>query len=1342
MNTKSPSRRRRNGAKTMSTASRFKPAKSAVTKSFPVVGIGASAGGLEAFTQLLSHLPAQTGMAFVLVQHLAPKHKSALPDLLARATRIPIAEVKDGMQVEPDHVYVIPPDTNMTISDAKLHLVRRAASEQHMPIDFFFRSLAEDLKTKAIGVILSGTAYDGTIGMKAIKAEGGITFAQDEKSAKYPDMPRHAVAAGCVDFILPPEMIARELMSLGRHPYVIQSKALEIPDFLPEGDNELNRIFLLLRKSSGVDFTYYKQTTVRRRINRRMALNKIESLKDYLRYLQENPAELDALYQDILIHVTGFFRDPELFDFLKKKVFPSITHDHPPDLSIRIWVPGCSTGEEVYSIAISLLEFLGESSLHVPIQIFATDISEQAVEKARAGVYLENIRAEVSPERLRRFFIKVDRGYQIGKSIREMCVFARQDVTKDPPFSKLDLISCRNLLIYLGPILQKKVISVFHYALKPGGTLILGSSETIGGFSEHFTLIDKKHKIYAKKSVSSAPWPLEFGSEFPVGRGRGAARRDEESANGFDVLKEADRLLLSKYTPAGVIVNEDFEILQFRGHTGTFLEPAPGQASLSLLKMAREGLILELRAALHKAKSEGTPIRKEGIQFRHNGSLREAAIEVAPLHGPGSKRSYFLVLFYDTTRPAPSELAPDRGRKAAKDNAQAKLIRQLQQELAQTKAHLQSIIEKQETTNEELRSANEEILSSNEELQSTNEEMETAKEELQSTNEELTTLNEELQNRNLELSVANNDLVNLLSAVDIPIVMLDNDLRIRRFTPLVEKILNLIPTDVGRPITDIKINLNIPDLHRLILDAINSVTVKEQEVQDGQGRWHLMRIRPYKTADNRIDGAVMTWTNIDAFKSQVSRSRRYAEAIIETVPESILVLDAELRVKSANPAFYQTFQVSPEETENRFIYELGNGQWNIPRLRSLLEDILPKATEIEDFEVEHDFPNIGRRMMRLNARQIRQDHATELILLAIQDVTKRKIAEEAAKALENRYRLLFERNLAGICRVTLEGVILDCNPAMARMLGYDSPEEVMRLNAADFHFDAAERENMLSQLQSRGSLADYEVRFRRKDGRPMEVLLNTILVDLPGAEAAFLEHVVLDISERKQAERSLQEFSARLVQLQDEERQRIARELHDSTGSSLTGLLANLAVVHKAAGSLKPPARKALAESIEFAKQCSNEVRTLSYLLHPPLLDELGLRPAIRWLVEGFVKRSGIQVDLDAPNDLGRMPAEVETAIYRLVQESLTNIHLHSGSPTAAIKITRDKNHVEMEVQDQGKGMPQSSWNDRQTERPGAGVGITGMRERVRKLGGQLVVKSGPRGTTIKATLPLSGAKA
>ena len=962
---------------------------------FPIVGIGASAGGLEAFSELLRYLPEKTGMAFVLVQHLDPKHGSALREILARTTKIPVTEVTQGVVVQPDHAYVIPANTSLTIKNGMLQLGSRVLTHgQHMPINDFFRSLAENAGQQAIGVILSGTASDGTEGCRAIKAAGGITFAQDEESAKYDSMPRNAVNAGCIDFILSPKDIARELGGISQHPYVarVVSPAMEGAEGMVGSD--LNALFGLLRESTGVDFTNYKHTTLHRRIRRRMAVHKVEKLKDYLRFIGRKPEELDELYRDLLIHVTGFFREPEAFVALRKHVYPKLFEGRKPDNPIRVWVAGCSTGEEAYSIAITLLEYMWVHSRNISqaataIQIFATDISDTALDRARTGLYTEAAVAEISAERLKRFFVRLDGGFQINKSIRDMCIFAKQNLVKDPPFSNLDLVSCRNLLIYLGPVLQRRVIPSLHYALKPGGYLMLGASENLGGFADHFGLVDKKDKIYQKRKTTARLTTYFANADYlPIRTGDPKLARELPAP--FTVEREVEHLLVNRFVPASIVVNDQMEIVQFHGKTGAYLEPPAGQPSFSVAKMAREGLLVDLRAALDTAKKTNASVRKDGVQIQSEGGPREISLEVVPLRGPTAHERFYVVVFQDVVRKP--EAAEDKGKagkmvKVARPAApEAELLKR---EANQLREQLHSLIEEHESTAEEFKAAHEEVLSANEELQSTNEELETAKEELQSTNEELTTLNEEMQNRNAELGSANNDLLNLLGHVDIPVVMVSNDLRIRRFTPPAQKLLNLLPGDVGRRLGEIRPNLELEDLETLAREAIRHAAPQEREVRTNEGGWQMLYVRPYKTWDNRIEGAVISLQDVDALKRTLDQTREYADTIVESAREPILVLDIKLQVSGANPAFYRTFEVTPEETERRLIYELGNGQWNIPRLRELLEEIIPRNSRVDDFEMSHDFPHLGPREMLLNARRVELQPGHPFILLAIEDVTQK-----------------------------------------------------------------------------------------------------------------------------------------------------------------------------------------------------------------------------------------------------------------------------------------------------------------------------------------------------------------
>jgi two-component system CheB/CheR fusion protein len=828
------------------------PEPKASAPEFPIVGVGASAGGIEALTEFLRGLGPEPGVATIIVQHQEKKHVSQLTEVLARATSLPVTTIDGAKEITVNHVYVAPAEGQLMLSGGKLELVPNGGP----PIDRFLRSLAEDQGSRAIGVILSGAASDGTLGVKAIKADGGITFAQDG-TAKFDEMPRSAIASGAVDLVLPASEIAREIVRIAHTTFT--DLGGRVAPSLPESD--LRQVFEMLRKTHEVDFTHYKPTTVERRIRRRMVLHKLDNLADYIQVLRDDPTEIDHLYSDILIRVTGFFRDPAVFAALQRDIVPRLLANRSADDPVRVWVPGCATGEEAYSIAMAFSEVGSHGGFSSPIQIFGTDIAEASVEYARLGVYPENIVAEVSPERLRRFFTKTEGGYRISKSIRDCCVFARQNVTKDPPLSKLDLISCRNVMIYLGSVLQRRALTVFHYALRPRGYLLLGSSETVGNFSDLFAVVDRKHKFYQKKGTSKRPaGPFEA----PSPREEPEARPYEGAAtHATNVFRDADRILMARFAPAGVLINENLDIVQFRGRTSTFLEPAPGTASFNVLKMAREGLLAELRAAINTARRTDEPVRRERVRVWADGHVILVNIEAIPFSS--NKERYQLILFEEN---APERKRGLRRKKATKEKAEPAPPRssRLKRELDATRDYLQSIIEEQEAMNEELRSANEEIQSSNEELQSTNEELETAKEELQSSNEELTTLNEELENRNQELADVDNDLLNLLASVDIPIVMLDSQLRIRQFNLYAQRVLNLIPTDVGRPIADMNMNLEVKNLSAMVADVVDNLEVQEMEVRDRDGHRFLLRIRPYKTMDNKIDGAVLVLIDIEELK--------------------------------------------------------------------------------------------------------------------------------------------------------------------------------------------------------------------------------------------------------------------------------------------------------------------------------------------------------------------------------------------------------------------------------------------------------------------------------------------
>jgi two-component system CheB/CheR fusion protein len=957
-----------------------KPSKQATD--FPIVGLGASAGGLEAFELFFREVPADSGMGFVLVSHLDPSHASILTEILQRITTMPVVEAQNQMLVMPNHVYVIPPNRDMTIFHGALQLsVPVVQRGQRMPIDAFFRSLAEDQSEKANGIILSGTGTDGTLGLRAILGVDGLTLAQEPTTAKFDGMPVSAIQAGYVTHVLPVEKMPEVLLS-GIHTLT------KLPPASPQiALSGINRVLMQLRANTGHDFSLYKKSTITRRIQRRLLQHGLEDTETYIHYLKEHPSEVTALFKELLINVTNFFRDPEAFAVLKQEILPALLLDKPDDYVFRVWVAGCATGEEAYSIAMVLRELMDEHHYLFRVQLYSTDLADDTITTARAGLYPPNIVQDVSPERLRRFFIKEGNGYRVKKEIREMLVFAVQNVIKDPPFTKLDLLSCRNLMIYLEPELQKRLIPSFHYALKPGGVLFLSSSESIGNHTDLFTTLNRKWKFYQATSTTASTramltshlnWPMEAAHKSPE-----EVITVARETNLADLTR---RMLLQFYAPASVVTDLKGNVLYIYGETGNFLRPAPGHASLNMVDMAREGLQLELRAAI-SAASHGTPttLNRE-LSVKTNGDFHPVLLRVRTLSNPNDQHDLLLVSFQELSQLAPGK--PARKRSSKPD--ELRHIEELELELAYTKENLQTTIEEQYASNEELKCTNEEMQSTNEELQSTNEELETSKEELQSINEELVTVNSELQAKIVQLGDMQNDMKNLLDNIHVGTIFLDQQLTIRRFTREATQLYRLVTSDVGRALSDIKAELAEDGLLDAALTVLNNLVPIEREVKTLNGNCYLARIQPYRTFENMIDGVVLTFTDITDRNRALATQEAglLAECIVNTVREPLLVLNTDLKVVTASRSFYQNFKVSAEQTVGRLIFELGDGQWNIPALRDLLEVILSSNQAFEDYLVEQDFPSIGPRKIRLNARSmVGQSGDPQLILLAMDDVS-------------------------------------------------------------------------------------------------------------------------------------------------------------------------------------------------------------------------------------------------------------------------------------------------------------------------------------------------------------------
>jgi PAS domain S-box-containing protein len=1054
-----------------------------VSQEFPIVGIGASAGGLEAFKVLLECLPVDTGLAFVIIQHLATGQESLLTDILSRFTKMLVFQVEDGMQVEQNYIYVIPPGSTMTIERGFLKLNPKGKSLR--PIDAFLTSLASERKMLAIGVVLSGTGTDGTEGLKAIKAEGGITFAQKPESAQYAGMPQSAISAESVDFILSPDRIAKELSKIAKNPHVAREQ-IEAQEPQVKNETGLRRIFTLLKSTFAVDFSHYKETVINRRVTRRMVINHMDSKTSYAEYLGTHPVELQALFDDMLIGVTSFFREPDTFLILKEKLFPELFKNRVSKEPIRIWIPGCSTGEEAYSFAIAMQEFLEETrTVDVQVQIFGTDVNGKNVDKARQGIYPKSIDVDVSESRLKRFFISFNGSYQIAKFIRDMCVFAKQDLTADPPFSNLDLVSCRNMLIYFDSQLQERIVPILHYALKPNGFLILGESESIGKFANLFEQINKKGFIYTKKKAQPR---VNFGFEASVPSKGRTVLKEPVKKDGFSLLREeVDRLLITEYVPAALLVNGNLDILVFRGNITPYLSPESGQASLNVAKIIRKELRPEVQTAVYRAKKENKPVKEEAIRFQYGEQPKTVNIQVMPLRSAQYEEPFFLVLFEDVSsaaahlRKSMELTATPEGRENVKDSQ----IRELKDELESSNLSLQTVIETQEATNEELRAAMEEVQSSNEELQSTNEELETAKEELQSSNEELTTLNDELKNRNQALARLNDNLANLTRNVDTAVVMVDSNLKIRLFTPSAQKILNLVSSDTGMPISNLHLAISVPDLEKTISEVIATLGVVNMEVSDEKGCSYEMRVRPYVTEENRIDGAVLSFIDVNKLKkheNELQIEEKKYRTLAENSPDIIARFDRNLRYLYVNPAVEKINGPSPKDFIGKTSEEIGLSKKLAESWSKVLQNVAQTGIE-EKGEFEFSDPTGLRVYQYVVVPEFSVGGAVETVLSLLKDVSERKKAMEMARVSLERYRSFVEVSGELGWVANADGEVIEDIPSWRRYTGqtYEEAKGWGWSNAV--HPDDLEHTKQVwNQAIETKNRYQVEYRVRRHDG--------------------------------------------------------------------------------------------------------------------------------------------------------------------------------------------------------------------------------------------------------------------
>ncbi len=1096
------------------------PAGKSGANSFTIVGIGASAGALKACEGFFTNLPPDSGAAFVIVIHLDPSHSSIFVELLQKYTQMPVFEAVNGMTVEPNCVYTIPPKADIAIQHGKLQLLEPSRPRGvHLAIDLFFRSLAEDQGESAVCIILSGTGTDGTSGLRAVKAELGMVMVQDPATAEFDAMPKSAADTGLADYVLPVEQLPAQLLAYMKGSY--QMKNAEAPAVRDSGRDSLGEVLDILRIQTGHDFSLYKRGTIGRRIERRMNVNQVASITEYVHFLQNNPGETQILFRELLINVTSFFRDPEVFAILKEQTLPELLAGKPENYTVRVWAPGCATGEEVYSLAIVLRECMDDLKREFRVQIFGTDLDEDAIATARRGVYPLNINADISPERLSSFFITEDESYKIRKDIRDAAVFATHDVAKDPPFAKLDLICCRNLLIYLEVPLQKRLLSLFHHLLQPGGILLLGSAETLGELADYFTVVDQKWRIFQRKESQDLPRATDV---YPIissspGTGPGASRFHAPEAGRLNIPQVLEKELLEKYAPPSVVINDKAEVVYVHGRTGKYLEPAPGQPPWNVFDMAREGLRYELKSAIQEATAVQAEVVRDRVLVVSDSSAEFVKLTVRPITGSRSLEGLLLVMF-ESQGPLESQTRDAKPEQASTTEPTSLL----EQELSQTRQLLQATVRDMEASYQEVASTNEELLSTNEELQSSNEELETSKEEMQSLYEELVTVNSELRIKIDELSQSNSDLNNFLNSTEIAAVFLDNELKIRRFTPLATQMFNLLPVDVGRPLEHIASNLAEVSVIEDARGILSTLELSHKEVRTKQGIWHMMRILPYRTEKNVVEGVVITFTDINEQKTALAQvERKIAEAtefnqqLLESSPLGIITYNSSGQVAYVNDASADIFGGRKEQIlQPKFNnLEPWKQQGTLDIAKQVLETGIARQLQVH-------IQSIFGKNVWLDLKFSRFTSGGEPHLLMIyDDITDRKLMDDALRLSEERFSKAFHSGpTIGVIRSLDDHRIIDVNDNFVKTMGYKK-EEVLGQAPAELLYwaDRESFEQVYRDLERKSELKDVEVKLLTKSGKIIKALFYAFTTEIDGRPCALVN--IVDITERKRMEDAL-----------------------------------------------------------------------------------------------------------------------------------------------------------------------------------------------------------------------------
>jgi two-component system CheB/CheR fusion protein len=1340
---------------------------------FLIVGMGASAGGITAFKDFFENVPGTSGMAYVVILHLSPEHESHLAEVLQASAAIPVAQVVESIKIEPNHVYVIPPNKSLSMDDGVLALSEiKGYEERRAPVDIFFRTLATQHTTRAVSVILSGTGADGSMGVKRVKEMGGIILVQDPREAEYSDMPRNSIATGLVDYVLPVKEIPAKIIAYKENIKEVGITAGE-PE-RPETDEQaLRDIFTQLRVGTRHDFSNYKRSTVLRRLERRINVHELAGLADYARFMREHKEEAQALLKDLLISVTNFFRDPEAFQSIEQKIIPRLFEGKGGNDYVRVWVAGCATGEEAYSMTMMLLDYAAKLPAPPSVQVFATDIDERAVSIARDGFYTNSDVADVPPEHLRRYFTKETDGYRVRRELRETVLFAHHNLIKDPPFSHLDLISCRNLLIYLNRTAQERVIQVMHFALNTGGYLFLGTSESVDGAGELFVTVDKDAHAYQGRAVTPRlTIPLPDVSPDALFDQRPRAERPREPRVREDRITYSDlhHRLIEQYGSPSIVVNEEYTIVHLSERAGRYLQFTGGDASLNLLKVIRPELRLELRTALYQAAQNRTNVEARGITARLDEHAQTVNLMVRPvLREEDTARGFFLVLFEENpAADANAESAPVAEAVIAIEPA----MLQLEEELIRVKEQLRSNVEQYETQAEEMKASNEELQAMNEELRSSTEELETSKEELQSLNEELHTVNQELKIKIEELSHANNDFRNLMFSTDIGTIFLDRSLHIKLFTPRARDIFKLIPADVGRPLSDISSNLHhdglLADIET-VLDRLQSI---ERETGTRDGRFYLMRVVPYRTTEDRIEGIVLNFVDITERK-RAEEARFFLASIVESSQDSIITVNFEGIITSWNRSAEMLYGYAAADAIGKPLTML--------TLPEDIKEVLANADRVKHSETVESYDTIrvnkGGRQMNLEVvLSPVKDAAGRVIGVSTiaRDVTERRRAAEALHESEERLRLLVEsiKDYA-IFMLDSERRVTSWNAGAELIFGYAESEIIGQ--AGDILFTPEDREQGIPEKEAAtaratGHAADERWHIR-KDGK--RFYASGVLAALSDSGRQGFAKIARDLTRQKRAEEELQrehdkleervrERTAALLDLnqtlltevkertaaeararqlvrqivtaQEDERRNVARDLHDHLGQQLTGLRIKLENHKQACGN--EASHRAEVEQIQaIAERLDADVDFLAWELRPASLDELGLPAALANFVQEWSKHFDIPAEFHTTGlDTHRLPPEVEINLYRIAQEALNNISKHAGAEGVDVLLERRDHHVALIIEDDGKGFEPNG-----DAKPDAKkIGMLNMRERAAYVGGMLEIESTPgEGTTVFARIPV-----